>query len=97
MTDVSSTKWYDLRLTVKGENGSEQQQTISPAFRVNSLSGVETVYGDADSVQVSGRNILTPAGSRIYTMQGTMTDGRNVMPGIYLVKTSGGVAKVLVK
>lgn len=94
---TSPTKWYDLRLTISGGNSCEQTQIISPAFKVESPSGVDAVSRDISSVQVSGRNIIVPEGSIIFTTQGTMTGGRNVIPGIYLVKTPESTFKVTVK
>lgn len=82
---------------MKDAAGNCQIQTISPAFKVESLSGVETVRGEYDTVKIDGRNIIAPEGSKIFTIQGIMTDGKNVMPGIYLVKTAEKTSKVIVK
>lgn len=40
---ASANGWFDLRVTVKDANGSEQIQTISPAFHIDALSGVKNV------------------------------------------------------
>lgn len=93
----SSNGWFDIRISMKDAAGNCQLQTISPAFKVESLAGVDAVRGDIASVKVDGRNIIAPAGSAIFTMQGTLTDGRNVMPGIYIVRTSRSTRKVIVK
>ncbi|MDE5644717.1 MAG: hypothetical protein K2I45_03650 [Muribaculaceae bacterium] len=93
----SSNGWFDIRISMKDAAGNCQLQTISPAFKVESLAGVDAVRGDIASVKVDGRNIIAPAGSAIFTMQGTLTDGRNVMPGIYIVRTFRSTRKVIVK
>lgn len=94
---ASADNWYDLRITMTDDAGNVMCQTISPAFKVEVPSGVDAVGRDITSFQVSGRNIIVPEGSVIFTMQGIMTDGRNLIPGIYIVKTPESTFRVMVK
>lgn len=51
VTESSPNKWYDLRIYLSDKNGNVQNQTISPAFRINSLSGIADTIND-DSAEV---------------------------------------------
>ena len=82
----SENKWYDLKFRLVDESGNWQEQTLSPAFKIESLTpdAVTEVYNsDATEVarySVDGRLITTPE------------------PGINIVVRSDGTAhKVLVK
>lgn len=39
----SANKWYDLRLTITDPDGNSNIQAISPAFRIDSLSSLESI------------------------------------------------------
>ena len=93
----SSNGWFDIRISLTDAAGNCQRQTLSPAFKVESLAGVDAVIDNAGSIKVEGRNIIVPEGSKIFTVQGTLSNGRNVQPGIYLVKTSAGTSKIIVR
>lgn len=93
----SSNGWFDIRISLTDAAGNCQRQTLSPAFKVESLAGVDAVIDNAGSIKVEGRNIIVPEGSKIFTVQGTLSNGRNVQPGIYLVKTSAGISKIIVR
>lgn len=82
----SENKWYDLKFRLVDESGNWQEQTLSPAFKIESLTpdAVTEVYNsDATEVarySVDGRLITTPE------------------PGINIVVMSDGTAhKVSVK
>ncbi len=69
---------------------------MSPAFRIETLSGIESVNSEL-GVKVEGGRIIAPEGSMIYTSAGQKCDADNCYPGVYVVKTAKGVAKVIVK
>lgn len=56
----SSNGWFDLRITLTDESGNTQQQVISPAFKIESLTAISSVNAD---------NARTTDG-RIYDLQG---------------------------
>lgn len=82
----SENKWYDLKFRLVDESGNWQEQTLSPAFKIESLTpdAVTEVY-NSDTTEVArysvdGRLITTPE------------------PGINIVVMSDGTAhKVSVK
>lgn len=50
-----------------------------------------------EGVHVDGRNIMVPKGAAIYRTDGLITDGQNVQPGIYVVRSSDRAVKIIVK
>lgn len=76
LTSDNDRQWYDLRITVKGDDGSAQTQTISPALCVDkSGSGIESAI--ASPAKTDGM---------IYNLQG-MRLGENMesLPaGVYI-------------
>lgn len=92
----SDTYWYDLRFTLDNGKGAYQKQIVSPAFRLDRLSGVVAVSNDMD-VYVSGRDIVAPEGTRVYTLAGIETRHTSLTPGIYLVHTGEKTIKVVIK
>jgi len=81
----SSNGWYDLRITLCDATGNKQQQTISPVFRIESMSGVETLgITDAD------------APVEYYNLQGFRVN--TATPGEIVIKRQGNhVSKQLMK
>ena len=82
----SENKWYDLKFRLVDESGNWQEQTVSPAFKIESLTPdaiTEVINGDAIEVarySVDGRRITSPE------------------PGVNIVVMSDGTTrKVLVK
>lgn len=97
ISNTSESGWYDLRISMTDTSGNYMTQTISPAFKVNSLkTGVSSVVRES-SVKVMNNNIIVPEGAVIYTSSGIPTDGNNVSEGIYIVLYNGNSSKVVVK
>lgn len=93
---ASDNKWYDLRVRITAADGSYQQQTIAPAFRIETAdgSGIESIGSDntttmpADIYNLSGTVIARGVSSgSVWTLQ----------PGIYIVRQGERVRKVAVK
>lgn len=82
----SSDGWMDLRISLADDSGNTQTQTLSPAFRVGSLAGVEATAADdnADS---------TPL---LYDLQGRKA-AAHPAPGIYIRRTGARTEKVTIR
>lgn len=81
----SPDMWYDFRITVKGDNGAVQTQTISPAIHIGKLGlGVKSVMSEG-----------TVADTSVYNLQGIhVADSLNGLPeGTYIT----GGRKVVVR
>lgn len=82
----SENKWYDLKFRLEDESGNWQEQVVSPAFKIESLTPdaiTEVINGDATEVarySVDGRHITSPE------------QGINIV-----VMSDGTTRKVLVK
>lgn len=48
----------------------------------------------ADEIKVEGSNLIVPEGAEVYTIDGINIKPNNLAPGIYIVRTSVGIAKV---
>lgn len=83
----SSNGWMDLRITLTDDSGNVQTQTLSPAFRVESLAGIEDVSLD---------NTVNGSDTQLYDLQGRKADA-NPVPGIYVRRSANRVEKVIVR
>lgn len=68
----SSNGWFDLRIALTDKSGNTQQQVISPAFKIESLSAISAVTAD-NNRQSDGR---------IYDLQGRIVN--HPAHGIYI-------------
>lgn len=94
---VSPTGWYDLTITVEDAAGNSQTQTLSPAFKLSHPVSLGDIRPDDNSVRVSGRDIIAPEGSRVYTLSGLRCLTTRLTPGLYIVVTPAGTTKVTVR
>lgn len=83
----SANGWMDLRITLTDDSGNVQTQTLSPAFRVDSLAGIEEVL--PDSTDRIGN-------TELYDLQGRKV-GSNPTPGIYIRRSANRTDKVIVR
>lgn len=97
VTAKSTTGWFDLRITMTDADGNYMSQTISPAFKIDSLTGIDSTFEGVSKIRIEGRNIIAPAGARIFSINGTPVSGTNLQPGIYFVTLSDSTRKVLIK
>lgn len=93
---TSPNGWYDLTISVEDAGGNRQVQTLSPAFKIDTLTGISSVATDA-SVRVNGNEIIAPAGSRIYNLGGAEVGCKALPKGVYLVVTAEKTVKVAVR
>lgn len=75
--------WYDLRIVLEDEVGNRQTQTISPAFCITSLSGIENVDSESTS---SSEEIF-------YNLQGMPV--KQLSRGLYIRVFDGRVEKII--
>lgn len=83
----SDNGWMDLRITLTDDSGNVQTQTLSPAFRVDSLAGIEEILPDStDSI----------GNTELYDLQGRKVCS-NPIPGIYIRRSPNRTDKVIVR
>lgn len=78
----SAPGWYDLRITVKDDNGNTQQQTIKMAFELKGQTAVMKI-----------NDILASEYVEWYGVDGIKISNDNLTPGIYIVRTAAGTVK----
>ena len=94
----SPTGWFDITIEVEDGQGAKQIQTLSPAFKIESLAGAALLQNDDDSIRVYGNRIATPEGSRIYSFNGMETTAETLPAGYYIVVTPTlGSVKVVIR
>lgn len=105
----SENSWFDVRITLTDAAGNFQRQTLSPAFKIDSSVGVETVVAPEIAVAVANGvitvcgcenpviEIYTPAGTLIMRTEGTNVDATSLNHGIYLVNVTDGDKRVVRK
>ncbi len=91
-----SQGWNDIKIRVEDAAGNWQEQVIGMAVNVSTETGVTAIKNN-NGVYVNGNNIISPVGSKIYTVDGVMTDGTDLTPGLYIVRTADTSVKVMVK
>lgn len=94
---TSPTGWFDLTITVEDAAGNSQVQTLSPCFKINALASVGELGTEDYTVRVSGRDIIAPEDSRVYTVSGLPSGMTDLTPGLYLVVTPSGTRKVAIR
>ncbi len=90
--------WFDLRLTATDADGAYVEQVISPAFQIKSLSGVGEIKGDSEiSWRIEAGDIIVSDDVSIYTVDGRLCSGDNVLPGVYILKHGSASRKIVVR
>lgn len=94
----SRTGWFDLRIEMTDKAGNRQCQTISPAFKINALSGIASVSNDNVKVWAADREIRTEgadcatmevfsvSGQKMASTQADRIDASAWTPGVYVVR-----------
>ncbi|MBD5355701.1 MAG: hypothetical protein HDR88_01680 [Bacteroides sp.] len=93
----SETGWYDVRISLKDVQGDTQVQTISPAFRIDSSTSVNSVVAKNNTVRVEGNDIVAPEDAIVFNTSGQRSGTHNLVPGVYIVHTTAGVTKCVIK
>lgn len=96
---TSSNGWYDLKVTLTDKAGNTQTQTISPAFKLDKLSGIQNITSNGFGFVVVNNSIASIDGSEVevFNLTGAKIANENLCPGIYIVKNSSTGAKIVVK
>lgn len=86
----SDNKWYDLRVRVEDTYGAYQEQTISPAFRIESITGngIQSIQASSNGISVysiEGKTVMTNANE---------SDLNNLPSGLYLVRNGNNTRKI---
>lgn len=82
----SANKWYDLKIAITDPDGNSNVQTISPAFRIDSLSSLKSISASD----------VTNGDSAYYNIMGVRIDKPE--KGQLLIRVdNGSVSKVIVK
>ncbi len=96
----SANSWYDLKVTLTDKAGNTQVQTISPAFKIEKLSGVNAIESDsAAEIYVDNKKIVAADGSAVdlYNTLGAKVANDNLRSGIYIARTADACIKIQVK
>lgn len=80
---------------VASYKSGDAKASFSPVVRL-SHSGLHNLGADS-GIRVEGNTIIAPDGAQIYTASGICVNGRDLFPGIYLVKHNNTVIKILIK
>ena len=95
----SENGWFDMRITMWNANG-EQRQTLTPAFYLADHKGdsVESIAKDNTLKLIDG-TIVASNGAEVtvYTLSGARVANKNLSNGIYMARSNGNSAKILVK
>ena len=85
----SETGWYDVRISLEDEAGNRQTQTVSPAFRINSLSGSGIRAIDVTTTM----DVWTIDGIKVGTA--ATWEAVNSLPaGVYILRQGGQTFKI---
>ena len=96
ITEEALMGWFDVRISMTDASGNFMTQTVSPAFKIESLAGVASPMADLD-VKVSGNSIIAPADAEVYDLQGRRCGATSLDAGMYIVRCGQRSAKVIVR
>ncbi len=107
---TSLDKWYDVRITLTDKTGNYQTQTISPAFHIDSNSGVSSIENTESIALINKNDVLSVEGIdcpevRVFDMTGRLimlsSDRKinisSIPSGIYVVEVSSSNIKKVFK
>lgn len=105
----SENGWFDVRITLTDAAGNFQEQTLSPAFKIDSSVGVETITSPEIAVSVANGSITvcgcenplievyTPDGILLSRAASSNINVTEFAHGIYLINVIDGSRRVLRK
>lgn len=94
----SPTGWFDLRISLADEAGNTQTQIVSPAFRIESQTGLENLGSEIPAgIRIEGRDIICPDDMKVYNAAGTECGKTSLAPGVYIVRGTASATKVIVR
>ena len=87
----SDTGWFDLKIEIYDDKGNYQIQEVSPAIKIASMSGIDSVFSQSAPCELS-------SDAEIYNLNGIRIENTGkILPGIYIVKYNGEFKKVVLK
>lgn len=95
----SENGWFDLRISLTDENGNYQTQVISPAFRIDSLSGIDAVNAIREDLQIVDGQVMSSSGNvvNVYNIDGREVRNDNLAPGVYVARSGATSMKIVVR
>lgn len=93
---TSQSGWFDLTIMVEDAAGNRQVQTLSPAFKIESLASSVRTIGE-EKIRVVGNDILVDGPAKIYNLAGQAVKGQDLAAGVYFVALPENTIKVIVK
>lgn len=95
----SDNGWYDLRVSLTDKAGNTQIQTISPAFKLEKLSGINEIQSTDDGLSVKNGVITSADGAevKVYNLTGTEIPNSNLRPGLYIARSANVITKIIVR
>ena len=97
---TSQKQWYDLVITVTDLSGNEQKQTISPAFCITGITGIDLsaqheevrITIEEDRIVAEGQNVVMELygadGQRLAVSNRGEIVTTDITPGVYVVKVT---------
>lgn len=95
----SATGWFDLRILMTDAAGNTNEQIISPAFKIDRLTGIQQVCVNKANLRIVGRSVVADGGAdvEVFTQSGQRVENHNLSAGIYMARSGESVAKLMVK
>lgn len=95
----SATGWFDLRILMSDAAGNTQEQVISPAFYIDSLTGVQNVSVNEANLRVLNGKVVSDDDMPVdvFTIAGQRVENDKLPAGLYVARSGKSVAKLMVK
>lgn len=101
--------WFDLRISLKDASGNEEVTTISPAFKIGNLAGIDGIESDGNGLWINDDEagltgtecgvfeIYNPAGLRVKRAEGISVLLNDLPAGIYIIRAITSEGKLFTK
>lgn len=89
--------WFDLKITVINQDGASTEQVLSPAFKIESMSGTSLIQEDSELIYTDGQDIVAPEYAEVFSIDGKLCGRKNLVKGIYLVRTAVKTTKLIIR
>ncbi len=95
----SETGWFDIRIVMTDAAGNTQEQIISPAFRVDSLTGIQAISVNGSNLRVLNSRVVSDDDMpvEVFTLSGQRVENVQLPAGLYVARSGKSVAKLMVK
>lgn len=98
--------WFDLRIEMTDAAGNSMSQMSSPAFCINSQSGVDALNPSARGIRIEGRTaisdcggieVFSVCGSKVAGFSSQRADLSDLPAGIYIIRSGNASIKTILK